>query len=828
MIRSLVGAAVVGGAVALAAAASPLVLSAARQDSGHRAQPRNATVSSAAAPAAGRVDAASAGTVLNRYCVTCHNERLKTGGFVLNSADTAAIAQHPDVWEKVVQKLRAGVMPPAGLPRPDTGTYEALASWFESELDRAAAAHPSPGRSPAFHRLNRAEYRNAVRDLLGLDIDVSAHLPPDDASYGFDNIGDILGISPTLLEGYLEAARRISQEAIGDPRLRAETYTYRAAPDLTQDYRLEGLPFGTRGGLLVEHNFPLDGEYEIKAQLLRSFIGGIMGLAEKHELEFSLDGRRLQLFSIGGKKKAPAGEGQEEAQAEKPKQSEKPADADLLIKVPIKAGHHALTVAFLERPAVQGEDFRPPYLRSYAVLSDFNNGQPHVASVAITGPFNGRAGESSTRQRILACRPEQASKERACARTILTGLAHLAYRRPVTDDDLQPLLTFFEAGRSSSGSFDGGIQRALQRLLISPEFLVRVERDPSKIAPDTNYRVSDLELASRLSFFLWSSIPDQALLDAAERGQLKDPAVLEQQVRRMLADDRSAALVNNFAGQWLYLRNVPASRPDTQLFPDFDDNLRQAMRRETELLFDHVIRSDRSALELISARYTFVNERLARHYGMPNIYGSQFRRVELGASDPRGGLIGQASILTVTAYPNRTSPVLRGKWILENILNAPPPPPPPNVPDLQEKNAAGKVLSMRDRMVQHRSNPVCASCHSRMDPLGLALEPFDAVGRWRDLSESHDRIDASGVLPDGTPFNGPTELRMALLKDPRRFASTLTEKLLTYALGRGLSYEDAPAVRAIVHDSAAHEYRLSELVSGIVRSTPFQMRRSRS
>jgi len=826
MIRGPVGATTVVGVSLVVAAVSPLAVMAARQRPDPRAQARTAAVSSAAVAAAAGIDAASSSAVLNRYCVTCHNERMKTGGFVLNSADTVAIGQHPDVWEKVVKKLRGGVMPPAGSPRPDADTYEALSTWFESELDRSAAAHPNPGRSPAFHRLNRAEYRNAVRDLLGLEIDVSEHLPSDDASYGFDNIGDVLGISPTLLEGYLEAARRISQEAIGDTRLSAETFTYRAAPDLTQDYRLEGLPFGTRGGMLVEHNFPLDGEYEIKAQLLRNFIGGIMGLAEKHELEFSLDGERLQLFSIGGKKKPAADENAEGAQAPKP--NEKPADADLVVRVPVKAGRHALAVTFVERPAAQSEDLRTPYLRSYAILGDLTSGQPHLASVAVAGPFNGAAGESSTRKRILVCRPEQPSKERACAKTIVTALAHQAYRRPVTDDDLQPLLSFFDAARTSGGSFDAGIQRALQRLLISPAFLVRVEHEPPKIAPDTNFRISDLELASRLSFFLWSSAPDQALLDAAERGQLRDPAVLEQQVRRMLADERSAALVNNFAGQWLYLRNVPASHPDTQLFPDFDDNLRQAMRRETELLFEHVIRSDRGALELISARYTFVNERLARHYGIPNIYGSDFRRVELSANDPRGGLLGQASILTVTAYPNRTSPVLRGKWILENILNAPPPPPPPNVPDLQEKNAAGKVLSMRERMVQHRSNPVCASCHSRMDPLGLALEPFDAVGRWRDVSESHERIDASGVLPDGTPFNGPTELRAALLKDPRRFVSTLTEKMLIYALGRGLSYEDAPAVRAIVRESAAHEYRLSDIVSGIVRSTPFQMRRSRS
>ena len=494
---------------------------------------------------------------------------------------------------------------------------------------------------------------------------------------------------------------------------------------------------------------------------------------------------------------------QAEAQQAAQRSSERPADAHLELRVNVTAGVHTVAVTFPQRPAVQGEDLRPPYLRSYAVLSDFNSGQPHLASIAITGPFNGKVGETASRARIFACRPASQRDERACATKILSTLARRAYRRPVTEADLGPLLGFYEAGRKAAG-FEAGIRRALQRLLVSPEFLVRIERDPPNIAPATNYRVSDLELAARLSFFFWSSIPDDELLEVAERGQLKDPAVLERQVRRMLADERAAALVNNFAGQWLYLRNVPSTRPDTQQFPDYDDNLRQAMRRETELLFDSIIREDRSALELLAARYTFVNERLARHYGMPNIYGSHFRRVSLSDDDPRGGLLGQASILTVTAYPNRTSPVIRGKWILENILNAAPPPPPPDVPDLRERSAEGKVLSMRERMVQHRTNPVCATCHTMMDPLGLALEHFDAIGRWRDKSESNEPIDASGTMPDGTSFNGPRELRQALLGNPDRFVTTFTEKLLTYALGRGLTPHDAPAVRAIsAHGRAA-------------------------
>jgi hypothetical protein len=575
----------------------------------------------------------------------------------------------------------------------------------------------------------------------------------------------------------------------------------------------------------VEHHFPVDGEYVIKAELLRSFIGTIMGLAEANQVEFLLDGRRLQTFSVGGRRGKD--DQQAEAQQAAQRSSERPADADLELRINVTAGVHAVAVTFPQRPAVQGEDLRPPYLRSYAVLSDFNSGQPHLASIAITGPFNGKVGETASRARIFTCRPASQSDERPCATRILATLARRAYRRPVTNADLEPLLAFYEAGRKGAG-FETGIRRALQRLLVSPEFLVRIERDPPKIAPATNYRVSDVALATRLSFFFWSSIPDGELLEVAERGQLKDPAVLERQVRRMLADERAAALVNNFAGQWLYLRNVPSTRPDTQLFPDYDDNLRQAMRRETELLFDSIIREDRSALELVSARYTFVNERLARHYGMPNIYGSHFRRVSLSDDDPRGGLLGQASILTVTAYPNRTAPVIRGKWILENILNAPPPPPPPNVPDLQERNAEGKVLSMRERMVQHRTNPVCATCHTMMDPLGLALEHFDAIGRWRDASESNEPIDASGTMPDGTSFNGPRELRQALLGNPDRFVTTFTEKLLTYALGRGLTHYDAPAVRAIARGAAQHEYRLSSVVMGIVTSPPFQMRRSPS
>jgi mono/diheme cytochrome c family protein len=805
--------------------------------------------------------------LLSRYCITCHNERLKTGGLALDRMDVSNVAPHAEAWEKVVRKLRAGVMPPAGRPRPDKAAYDALTAGIEAALDRSAVRNPNPGRTPAFHRLNRTEYRNAIRDLLALDLDVAAVLPADDASYGFDNIGDILGVTPALIEGYLEAARRVSQEAIGDPLIAQETYTYSVAADLTQDYRLEGLPFGTRGGTVIHHHFPVDGEYTIAVRLLRNFIGGIMGLAEPHQLEVSVDGERVQVFPIGGRRPRAA---DGDAEAQESGNRALAADAGLNVRVTVKAGPRAVAATFIERSSVENEDLRPPYLRSFAVLSDFANGQPHIASVAITGPYSADVGTTPSRQRIFVCRPLHEADEAPCARRILSELARRAYRRPVTDEDLKPLLAFYESGRKASDApggsrpvsgeqgpprveseqsgagpagprkrsepsgvegpprvnFDAGIQRGLQRLLVSPEFLVRIERDRPSSSGNGSYPISDLELASRLSFFLWSSLPDDELLKQAEANRLRKPAVLTAQVRRMLADERSRALVNNFAAQWLYLRNVPAARPDTQIFPDFDENLRQAFRRETELLFETIMREDRSVLDLIGARYTFLNERLARHYGIGGVYGSQFRRVTLPADSVRGGLLGQGSILTVTSYPNRTSPVLRGKWILENVFGSGPPPPPPDVPELGERSEDGRLLSMRQRMAQHRSNAVCASCHTTMDSLGLPLENFDAVGAWRDRGESNDAIDASGTMPDGTPFTGARELREALLRHPGPFLTALTEKLLTYAVGRGLAYYDAPAVRAITREAARRDYAFSAIVLGIVNSVPFQMRRS--
>jgi hypothetical protein len=785
-----------------------------------------------AQPLPAPIESASQKQLVDRYCVSCHNQRLKTGGLTLDDADVRNPASAAPVWEKVVRKLRAGVMPPAGRPRPDTQEQEAFVVWLESQLDRAAAAQPNPGRTETFHRLNRAEYRNAVRDLLGLDIDVASLLPADDASYGFDNIAGVLRMSPTLLDRYLAAALNVSRVAVGAGSASPGAETFRVPPDLSQEQHLDGLPLGTRGGILVRYTFPHDGEYEIKAKLARDTEDNIPRFDETHELEVTVDGARVHMFTL---------EGDPLTQAPRDRNPlarvRQDLDAKLEIRVPIKAGPRALGLAFLKKPSAQVDTvyagaFSPPNLalkqpfhRPYAggLGNDDTRFQPHLASVTISGPFNARvASETPSRQRIFVCRPRQASAEVACATRILRTLARRAYRRPVDDADLKPLVKFFEEGRVEG--FDAGIQLAVQRLLVSPEFLFRVEREPAVRPPNGVYRISDLELASRLSFFLWSSIPDDELLDLAVRGRLQRRQVLQQQVTRMLADPRAQAFVGNFTGQWLYLRNLPAVSPDPNLFPDFDENLRLAFRHEVELFFDSLLREDRSALDLLTANHTFLNERLAEHYGIPEVKGSHFRRVLL-PDDHRRGLLGKGAILAATSYPHRTSPVLRGKWILENLMGAPPPPPPPNVPDLKDKDATGQVLSMRDRMVQHRANPVCASCHATMDPLGFSLENFDAVGKWRTRGESFAPIDASGGLPDGSGFQGVVGLRQGLLQQPELFLRTFTEKLLVYALGRGLESYDAPAVRKIVREAAPREFRMSALLMGVVQSAPFRMRR---
>jgi mono/diheme cytochrome c family protein len=766
--------------------------------------------------------------LLKRYCITCHNERTRTGNLALDQIDLAEVGPHAETWEKVVRKLRAGVMPPAGLPRPDQATYDAFVVWLEGELDHAATTHPNPGRTETFHRLNRAEYQNAIRDLLALDIDATALLPADDGSYGFDNIAGVLKISPVLMERYVVAAREISALAMGEVPRSPAAETYRVHPELLQYDHVDGLPFGTRGGVRIRHTFPVDAEYEFQIALGRASWQGysILGLsAEPHDMELTLDGERVKVFSVS--RQSAGG-----PQSEYSKDSD--PEAHLTVRVPVTAGPHEVSVAFLRKTsALIEEDLRQPFKKPY--LNQVY--QPHVGAVTISGPFDAvaRADDTPSRQRILVCRPESAADELACARSILSTLARRAYRRPVHTRDLDELLEFYAAGRKEA-NFETGIQMALRRVLVSPEFLFRIERDPvrgeSGDAPDRvtepqNYRLTDLELASRLSFFLWSSIPDDELLMLAERGRLRDAAVVEQQVRRMLADSRATALVKNFAGQWLYLRNLPAIRPDEALFPDFDEALRLAFQRETELFFENIIREDRSVLELLKADYTFVNERLARHYGIKNVYGDNFRRVTLGSDSNRGGLLGQGSILTVTSHANRTSPVVRGKWILENVLGTPAPPPPPNVPPLEEKPTKGKVLTVRERMAQHRANPTCASCHKLIDPLGFALENFDAVGRWRTL-ESGTPIDSTGTLPDGVAFESLVEFRELLLGRSDLFVTTMTEKLLIYALGRGLEYYDAPTVRAITRAAARDDYRFSALILGVVNSTPFQMRRPES
>ncbi|MCZ6488977.1 MAG: DUF1592 domain-containing protein [Acidobacteria bacterium] len=769
--------------------------------------------------------------LLNRYCVTCHNEKLQTAGLMLDTVDVAHVSEGAEVWEKVVRKLRTGEMPPPGMPRPDQPAYDSFAAYLMTELDRAATARPNPGR-PAIQRLNRAEYTNAIRDLLNLDIDGASLLPADDSSYGFDNIGDVLTVSPTLLERYMSAATKLSRFAIGDTAIGPASETYEVSPRLEQRERVsEALPFGSRGGVAIRHHFPLDGEYVIKILLQRDRVLDIRGLAEPHQLDILLDGETIKQFTVGGEGKSKSqenGQQQYESTGENGQESyERTADANLEFRFSAKAGTRVVGITFLDRdPKPEG------VLRRLVVASQYvrNDDVPGVGIVTITGPYNATGpGDTPSRRKIFVCHPDHnpaggGEDTEPCPSRILSRLARQAYRRPVTDRDIQTLLSFYWTG-SGKGGFEAGIGLALRRMLVSPEFLFRVERDPANVAPNTAYPISDLELASRVSFFLWSSIPDEELLSLAERGKLKDPAVLERQVRRMLADPRSKALVSNFAGQWLYLRNMKEVVPDPETFPEFDENLREAFLRETELFFGSMLREDRSVLDLLNADYTFLNERLARHYGIPDIYGNHFRRVTL-SDERRRGLLGQGSILTVTSYPSRTSPTFRGKWLLENILGTPPPPPPNNVPSLTDRGEDGKILSVREQMEAHRVNPACSGCHSRMDPMGFALENFDAIGRWRTTSGNNVPIDSSGVLPDGTKFQGPVGLRKVLLSHREELVSTVTEKLLTYALGRGVEYTDAPAIRKIVRETAAGGHRWSSLLLGVVQSTPFQMRRS--
>jgi len=793
-----------------------------------------AVAAGAQAPAADPPSAASR-AVLDKYCVTCHNPRLKTAGLSLDRLDVAEVAAGAETWEKVVRKLRAGAMPPPGAPRPDQNTSDQLAAYLETALERASLRDPNPGRTDAFHRLNRAEYHNAIRDLLALDIDVSSLVPADAADqHGFDNMAGVLSMSPALLERYVSAARRISRLAVGIPPKGSTIETYTVPVNLLQDDRLsDDLPFGSRGGTSIRHQFPVDGEYVIKLRLQTNYVSYIRGLHQAHKLDLRIDGARIKQFQIGGAapgKPAPNsyegnifGSKEWEAYAHH-------ADDDLEVRLAVKAGPHLVGVDF-PRESWEPEGVLQPRQFEFALaINGRQDENPALNSLEIDGPYAiGQAGDTPSRRKILICQPEprrsspetQASED-GCAKKILSALARRAYRRPVTDTDLRTLIDFYRAGRKQ-GTFDAGIQMAIERLLADPEFLFRVERAPAGLAAGASYRINDLDLASRLSFFIWSSIPDDELIDAAAQRRLKEPAVLERQVRRMLADQRSRAMIDNFVGQWLLVRDINSAYPDPATFPDFDDNLREAFEQETELFVESQLRENRSIVDLLSADYTFLNERLARHYGIPNVYGTRFRRVTLAGTAHRGGLLGQGSLLTVTSYANRTSPVLRGKWLLANILGTPVPPPPADVPSLKETGENGQPASVRERLEQHRKNPVCSSCHSQMDPLGFALENFDAVGKWREVAEGGAPVDATAALPNGTRFQGLNGLRDVLLARREQFVRTVNEKLLTYALGRGIEYYDLPVVRRIVRD-AAPDYRWSAIVIGITASTPFQMR----
>src|SRR6187200_778982 len=788
--------------------------------SGLRANPGSASQASPAAPVRTSPSAttspapATDQALIQKYCVTCHNARAKTGGLSLDGANPVDAAAHAELWEKVAMKLRGGMMPPQGMPRPDAATLDAFATTIERTIDDRALRSPDPGHKPV-HRLNRTEYGNAVRDLLDLDIDTTSLLPADDESHGFDNIAGVLRISPSLLEQYLAAARSISSLAIGTDTdiVRSD---YRVPPDDGQEDHVEGLPLGTRGGLLLKHNFPQDAEYEFSIKLVRNIVGYLTGLEFAHQVEISIDGERVFVAQVGGEEDNRASDLAMSQTADK-------IDERLKTKAFVKAGPHTVGVTFIKRNHAESDEPLQPHERNHD-LQDMN-GLPLIDFVSVRGPYNSNGpGDTPSRRRVFTCHPSTSSgqaaskEEAACARTILTTLARRAYRRPVTSADVDPILERYTVGRAK-GTFDDGVEQGLRLILANPKFIFRMETAPV----GATARVTDLELATRLSFFLWSSIPDDQLLELAAQGRLSRPAVLEQQVRRMLADPKSRALVDNFASQWLMLRNLKSHIPNPGDFPNFDNELRAAFRTETELFFQSVVREDRSILDLLNADYTFVNERLAHHYGIPNVYGSRFRRVTLPPElDARRGLLGKGGILMATSHADRTAPSLRGKWLLENLLGTPPPAPPANVPPLPaEPGAAPKT--MRERLDVHRANPACADCHTRIDPLGFALENFDAVGAWRDF-DAGGAVDASGRLPDGAPLAGVADLRSALVANPRAFASTFVEKLMVYALGRGLTANDMPVVRGILREAEADDYRFEPIVLGIVESPAFRLR----
>ena len=779
-------------------------------------------------------------TTINQYCLACHNDSLSTADVSFQNLDLSEVSNHGALQEKVLSQLRNRRMPPMEMPKPSEAVYNELVSWLESEIDELAATAPNPGRTDTFHRINRAEYANSVRDLLDIDVDVEELLPADDIdAYGFDNMADVLTVSPALMERYLSAARKTARLAIGEEPLGPVSQIYEVPILLNQNDRMsDDLPFGSRGGVAMDHYFPVAGQYDLSLRLHRNYVNYIRGMGSQHEIEVRLDGKLIQSFAIGGQEpdvlQAPASYGGNQFGDREWEEYMLFADSNLRLRFEAEPGPHIVGLSFVRRLTEPEGVLQPPQSVFAAAINEMRDGDAAIEQAQITGPFDAAGpGDTPSRRAIFVCTPasNDLSSEEVCATEILSGLANRAYRRPLQQTDIDTLMDFYRIGRGDGQSgFDAGIQLAVERILISPDFLFRVEQDPLNVAPATDYELSDLELASRLSFFLWSSIPDEELLSIAERGELQNPDILEAQTQRMLGDPRSSALVKNFASQWLYLRNLRSLVPDAVEFPEFDENLRNAFRQESELYFESLLRDDRSVLDLLGAGYTYVNERLAKHYGIEGVYGSHFRRVDLEGelAQQRGGILGQGSLLTATSYANRTSPVLRGKWVLTNILGTPPPPPPADVPDLPENGADGQPATIRDRMIQHREDPNCAVCHLPMDPLGLALENFDAVGRWRDTGEANLAIDASGQLPNGTAFYGLNGLRNILLDRSDEFAGTVTEKLFAYAIGRPPEYFDKPTVRMITRSATLDNYSWSSIIMGIVKSAPFRTRRSES
>jgi mono/diheme cytochrome c family protein len=773
-----------------------------------------------AAPAEGTAADTEAAFV-TQYCATCHNQRLKTGGLVLDTKDIAHVGPDAETWEKVVRKVKTGMMPPAGARRPERSALDGFAAELETRLDRAAVPNANLS-TPALHRLNRSEYRNAIRDLLGMDVDVNALLPGDGSSEGFDNLAEALSVSPSLVQGYVSAAMKISRQAVGDRTMAPQQLTFRSPPGLSQDVHIEGLPLGTRGGMLVDYTFPLDAEYEFSIGGGGGGPGGGQGAGAG--LDFTIDGHKI------------------------------PVTNPRKFRLPIQAGPRTIGIAIVDRVRSAGVDDIYSDFREDAVFKQAGG----IQNIVITGPFDpSGVGDTPSRRHVFVCKPGDPAgpavrtasarpaasvrgvalaanrtaavqgrpaatglSETACARRIVSTLARRAYRGPVSDAEVATLLQFYQQGRAGA-DFETGIQQALARILVAPRFVFRAEDEPKAVAPGAVYRISDVDLASRLSFFLWSSIPDETLLDAAMKGRLRNPAVLDAQVKRMLADPKADALIRNFAGQWLYLRELDNVQTEAK---NFDDNLREAFRTETEMLFGSIVRNNRPLTELLNANYTFVDERLAKHYGLPNVHGTYFRKVMLPDDSPRRGILGEGSMLTVTSVATRTSPVQRGKWILENLLGVPPPQPPPGVETNLDKDAAQvKVTSLRQRLELHRASPVCASCHNIMDPLGFSLENFDLVGTWREF-DGPTKIDSTGKLADGTPLTGIADLRRAVLSRSDAFMTTASVKLMTYALGRPVSALDMPDVRTIVRRAKADDNRFSSLVMGVIESGPFQKR----